>query len=377
MDEPIRFFIGLDVHKDSIAIAASQANSREEPRFIGTTGYSVHQVIKALSNSNCIPAELAIAYEAGPCGYGLARELIAKGYNCLVVAPSRVPRRPADRIKTDRRDALMLARLHRSAELVAVCIPDPSDEAVRDLARAREDAVKAQRCARQQLMAMLLRLGKPYREGRGWTQKFLRYLADLQFEEPHHRIVFTEYRLAVQSAGERIERIEAGIREAFDTWRWQPVVKALMCLRGIDFLSAMTIVAEIGDLHRFEHPRQLMSYLGLVPSEFSSGNSHQRGSLTRTGNGRVRRVLIEAAWNYRHPPKISREIETRQERQPAALIEIAWKAQVRLCHRFHKLRYRGMHPNKVCAAIARELVGFVWDIARRVRPRETPSCSEH
>jgi len=375
MDQPIRFFIGLDVHKDSIAIAASQANSRDEARFIGTTGHSVHQVVKALSKSQCSPSELAIAYEAGPCGYGLARELIARGYNCEVVAPSRVPRRPADRIKTDRRDALLLARLHRSAELVAVAVPDPSDEAVRDLTRARDDAVKAQRCARQQLMAWLLRLGKPYREGRGWTQKFLRFLADLQFDDPHHRIVFTEYRLAVQSAGERIERIEAGIREAFNTWRWQPVVRALMCLRGVDFLTAMTIVAEIGDLRRFEHPRQLMSYLGLVPSEFSSGNNRQRGALTRTGNSRVRRVLIEAAWNYRHRPKISREIETRQEGLPAAIIEIAWKAQVRLCHRFHKLRYRGLHQNKTCAAIARELVGVVWDIARRFRPIEHPTSS--
>ena len=172
MDQPIRFFIGLDVHKDSIAIAASQANSRDEARFIGTTGHSVHQVVKALSRSQCSPSELAIAYEAGPCGYGLARELIARGYNCEVVAPSRVPRRPADRIKTDRRDALLLARLHRSAELVAVAVPDPSDEAVRDLTRARDDAVKAQRCARQQLMALLLRLGKPYREAVAGLRSF-------------------------------------------------------------------------------------------------------------------------------------------------------------------------------------------------------------
>lgn len=375
MEQRIKFFIGLDVHKDSIAIAAAPANSREEPRFIGTTGHSVFHVMKALSGSSCNPSELAIVYEAGPCGYGLARDLISRGYNCEVIAPSRVPRRPADRIKTDRRDALLLARMHRSAELVSVTIPDPSDEAVRDLMRARDDAVKAQRCARQQLMAILLRLGKPYREGRGWTQKFHRFLADLRFDDPHHRIVFTEYRLAVQAAAERVERIEAAIRQAFDTWRWRPVVKALMSLRGIDFLTAMIIVAEVGDLRRFEHPRPLMSYLGLVPSEFSSGNSQHRGPLTRTGNSRVRRVLIESAWNYRHPAKISREIENRQEGQPAAVTEIAWKAQARLCHRFRKLRYRGMHQNKTCAAIARELIGFIWDIARRVRPIETPAPS--
>ena len=271
----------------------------------------------------------------------------------------------------------MLARLHRSAELVAVCIPDPSDEAVRDLTRAREDSVKAQRCARQQLMAMLLRLGKPYREGRGWTQKFLRYLADLQFEDAHHRIVFTEYRLAVQSAGERIERIEAGIRDAFDTWRWQPVVKALMCLRGVDFLTAMTIVAEIGDLRRLEHPRQLMSYLGLVPSEFSSGNQLPTGRTDphrkQSGAPRIDRGRLELSTSAKDQPRNRNPARG----QPVGLIEIAWKAQVRLCHRFHKLRFRGMLPNKVCASIARELVGFVWDIARRIRPTDTPRASAH
>lgn len=368
MDQSIRFFIGLDVHKDSIAIAAAPAQSRDEPRFIGTTGHSTAQVMKALSRSQCMPAELAIVYEAGPCGYGLYRELSAHGYRCEVVAPSKVPRRPADRIKTDRRDALLLARLHRSAELVPVTVPDPTDEAVRDLMRAREDAVKARHCARQQLMAFLLRLGKPYRGGRGWTLKHLRFLADLSFDDPNHRIVFTEYRLAVQAASERIARLETAIRQAFEAWRWQPVVKALMSLRSVDFLTAMSIVAEVGDLRRFDHPRQLMSYLGLVPSESSSGNSQHRGRLTRTGNGRVRRLLIEAAWNYRHPARISREIETRQAGLPAAIVEIAWKAQVRLCHRYRKLRYRGVHHNKACAAIARELVGFVWDIARRVSP---------
>ena len=172
----------------------------------------------------------------------------------------------------------------------------------------------------------------------------------------------------MQSAAERIEGLETAIRQAAESWRWQPVIKALMSLRSVDFLTAMTIVAEVGDLRRFEHSRQLMSYLGLVPSEFSSGNSRQRSALTRTGNSRVRRLLVEAAWNYRHPARLSREIEIRQEGQPAVIVDIAWKAQLRLCHRYHKLRYRGLHQNKTCAAIARELVGFVWDIARRVRP---------
>jgi transposase len=377
MNQRTSFFIGLDVHKDSIAIAAAKADSRDEPRFVGTTGHSARQVEKALARSGCAPQELAIAYEAGPCGYGLYRQLTAGGFRCEVVAPSKTPRRPADRIKTDRRDALLLARLHRSAELVPVVVPDPIDEAVRDLMRARDDAVKARKCARQQLSAFLLRLGRPYRAGKAWTLKHLRFLADLTLDDPNHRIVLTEYRLAVQAADERVARLETAIRQAFEVWRCKPVVQALMSLRSVDFITAMTVVAEVGDLRRFEHPRQLMSYLGLVPSEFSSGNSQQRGALTRTGNGRVRRVLIEAAWNYRHPARISRQIETRQAGLPSSVIEIAWKAQVRLCHRFRKLRYRGLHPNKTCAAIARELVGFVWDIGRKVSPAIESAASRN
>jgi len=371
VEQTIKYFIGLDVHKDSIAIAAAQNASREDPKFVGTTRHSPNQVAKALASSGCGPSELAIAYEAGPCGYGLARELIASGYHCEVVAPSRIARRPADRIKTDRRDALLLARLHRAGELVAVTIPDPQDEAVRDLIRAREDAVKARLRARQQLMALLLRLGQPYRGGKSWTQKYLQFLAEREFESPQHSIVYTEYRLAVESASQAVARIDAAIREASDTWRFRPVVKALMSLRSIDFLSAMSIVAEVGDMRRFDHPRQLMSFLGLVPSEFSSGNSVQRGPITRTGNARVRRLLVEAAWNYRFTAYISRDIRLRQEGVSAEITDIAWKAQVRLCHRYRKLRFRGLHANKTCTAVARELAGFVWDIARRVRPLES------
>lgn len=370
MNQSIGFFIGLDVHKDSVAIAAAQAACREEPRFVGTTAYSMVQIEKALSSLGCAPDQLALAYEAGPCGYGLYRALSAEGYHCVVVAPSKMPRRPAERIKTDRRDALRLARLHRAGELVAIAVPEPGDEAVRDLMRAREDAQKARGRARQQLMALLLRLGKPYRGGRGWTLKHRRYLAELSFEDPLHRAVFTEYRLAVQSADERIARLDTLIRQAYERWRWRPAVQALMSLRGIDLLSAMTIMGEVGDLRRFDHPRQLMSYLGLVPSEFSSGPHQHRGALTRTGNARVRRLLVEAAWNYRHHAKISREMETRQHGLPASVVEIAWKAQLRLCHRYRKLRYRGLHANKTCAAVARELVGFIWDIGQRIQPSE-------
>jgi transposase len=375
MHEGISFYIGLDVHKDSIAIAAAAAGSRVEPWFIGTTRFNTAQVQKALASLNVDPSAMAVVYEAGPCGYGLMRELTARGYPCEVVAPSKVPRRPADRIKTDRRDALLLARLHRAGELVRVTVPSVEDEAVRDLIRARADAVKARTTARQQLMALLLRLGKPYRGGRGWTQKHLRFLADLEFDDPHHRMVYTEYRLAVTAADERIARFDVAIREAFESWSWRPVVQALMSLRSVEFLTAMTVVAEIGDLRRFSHPRQLMSYLGLIPSEFSSGTSSRRGRLTKTGNAHVRRLLIEAAWNYRHPARISREIDQRQKGLDSEIVALAWKAQLRLCHRYRKLRYRGLHPNKTCAAVARELVGFIWDIGRRVTPMPSPSAT--
>lgn len=195
-------------------------------------------------------------------------------------------------------------------------------------------------------------------------------MADIHFEDSTHRIVFAEYRLAVQSATDRVERINTAIRQVGESWRWLPVVKSLMSLRGVDFLTAITITAEIGDLKRFEHPRKLMSFLGLVPSEFSSGASKQRGAITRTGNARVRRLLIESAWNYRHPARISRAIEERQHGLAPSIIETAWKAQIRLCHRYRKLRYRGLHQNKTCTAIARELTGFIWAIGQQTKPHK-------
>lgn len=362
----IRLYVGLDVHKDSIAIAKAEASSRDAPTFIGTTRHSVISLTKALSKLGS-PNELSLCYEAGPCGYGLARHLQAKGYTCEVVAPSRVARQPAERVKTDRRDALLLARLHRSGELTRVCIPDPEDEAIRDLVRTREDAVSDKKRARQRLKSFLLRQGIAYR-GKKWGPAHERFLSQITFESPAHHIVFTEYRLAVHAAVERVERLDAALREKAQNWRWLPVVKALMTLRSIDFLSAITIVAELGDIRRFPHPQELMGYLGLVPSEYSSGSTRRQGSLTKTGNRHVRRILIEAAWNYRLPPRIGQTLQPRLEGQPQDIVDTAWKAQLRLCHRFRRLRARGLHHNKTTAAIARELSGFIWDIACRVKP---------
>ncbi len=362
MQATIKFYVGLDVHKDSIAIAQAEAHSRSEPRFVGTTRHSVISLTKALTKLGG-PGELSLCYEAGPCGYGLVRVLGEQGYRCEVVAPSRVARQPADRVKTDRRDALLLARLHRAGELTPITIPEPRDEALRDLVRAREDTVNAQRRARQQLRSFLLRHGHAYTGQRAWGPTHELFLSKISFEDSAQHIVFTEYRLAVAAAAERLRRMEEALRQQAEGWQWLPVVRALMTLRGIDFISAMTIVAELGDIRRFAHPRQLMGYLGLVPSEYSSGNTQRRGALTRTGNGHVRRILIEAAWSYRLPARIGESIQPRLQGQPQSIINTAWKAQLRLCNRFRRLRARGLHQNKTCAAIARELSAFIWDIA--------------
>jgi transposase len=364
MSENITAFVGLDVHKESIAIAVAEAG-RGAPRFIGTTGPRISEVEKALSHLGT-HAELLIVYEAGPCGYVLARQLRERGYRCELVAPTKIPRKPGDRIKTDRRDALSLAHFARAGDLTPVMVPDESDEAIRDLSRAREDALRARMVARHQLKALLLRHGQSYTGKSSWTLAHERFLAQITFAHPAQHITFVEYRTAVKEANERLDRITAALRAQAAEWRLQPVVAALMTLRGIDFVAAITLVCELGDLKRFAHPKHLMSFLGLVPSESSSGESRSQGGITKTGNSHARRILIEAAWSYRYPARIAREMQIRQEGQARVLREIAWRAQLRLCQRYRRMTNRGMHQNKTCVAIARELCGFMWDLARQV-----------
>jgi transposase len=366
MKKRITSFVGLDVHKDSIAVAIAEAG-REEPRFLGTVGPQLTQVCKAVERLGRAQ-NLQIVYEAGPCGYTLARQLHSHGYACEVIAPAKIARRPGDRIKTDRRDALLLARAARAGELVSVAIPDERDEALRDLSRAREDAVRARLKARQQLKALLLRHGHRYAGKSSWTAAHERYLAGLSFAQPAQHIALTEYRHAVREAHERVERLTQALRGQLEHWRMKPVVEALMSLRGIDLIAAVTLVAEIGDFNRFARPRELMGFLGLVPSEYSSGATRRQGAITKTGNSHARRVLVEAAWNYRFPARVSRLLQVRQESQPKAVRQIAWKAQLRLARRYRHLSARRLALNKICVAIARELSAFVWDIARQVKP---------
>lgn len=366
VNETIRFFVGLDVHKESIAVAVAEAG-REEPRFLGSMGPELGALRKALQRIGTA-AQMLIVYEAGPSGYALWRDLCARGYRCEVIAPSKIARRPGDRIKTDRRDALLLARLARSGELVQVAVPDERDEAVRDLSRSRSDAVRARLKARQQLKALLLRHGHRYGGKSSWTLAHERYLASVTFAHRAQDLAFVEYRSAVREAHERVERLTESLRTQLESWRMRPVVEALMSLRGIDLVAGMTLVAEIGDIRRFTHPRELMSFLGLVPSEHSSGNTRRLGAITKCGNAHARRVLVEAAWNYRFPARISRGLQVRQEKQLKPVRDIAWKAQRRLSERYRRLLARQMPKNKVCVAIARELTGFVWDAARQVKP---------
>jgi transposase len=367
MENDITVFVGLDVHKDTIAVAVAEAG-RTAPRFVGTCGPTLAELLKVLSHLGQ-PARTLLAYEPGPRGLALARDRARHGWRCQVVAVSKTPQKSGKRIKTDRRDALALAGYLRSAELTPVSLPDERDEAMRDLTRAREDAVRARLKARQQLKAMLLRHGKRFPGKTSWGSTHEKFLARIAFEHPAQQIAFAEYRSAVLEASERVERITAALREQAADWRYGCVVQALMCFKGIDFVAAVTLVAELGDLHRFGHPRQLMAYLGLIPSEYSSGPSHTRGGITKAGNGHVRRMLVEAAWSYRHSARMSRPVTERQQGQPRAACDIAWRAQLRLCARYRRLSARGLHANKICVAVARELCAFLWEAGRLVQPR--------
>jgi transposase len=284
----------------------------------------------------------------------------------MVVAPSLLPRKPGDRVKTDRRDAVQLARLLRSGDLTPVYVPSVEDEAIRDLSRAREDALADLKAAKFRLQAFLLRLGLHYTGRSTWGAAHLRYLAKVVCPTPAQQIVFQECVRAVDQQVERVERLHAELVDRVPAWRLFPLVQALQALRGVQETVATIMVAEIGDLTRFDNPRQLAAFLGLIPSEHSSGERRRQGSITKAGNGHARRALIEGAWAYRFPAKVSVHIQKRLETLPQPIQDIGWKAQVRLCKRFRRLTTRGKHPNVAVTAIARELAAFMWAIAREV-----------
>jgi transposase len=283
-----------------------------------------------------------------------------------VVAPSLIPRKADDRVKTDRRDAVTLARLLRSGDLSSIYVPTVDDEAIRDLSRAREDAVHDLKRSKVRLKAFLLRQDIRYEGRANWNAAHLRWLARVVCPTPAQQIVFQEYVHTVSEQTERLRRLEVELHTAVKTWRQYPVVEAVQALRGLNLTGAVTLIAEVGDLTRFDTPRKLMSYLGLTPSEYSSGPHRRQGGITKAGNGHARRALVEGAWAYRYPAKVSRHLQLRLEHVPAEVRAIAWKAQLRLCKRYRLLSARGKHVNQVVVAIAREMAAFAWAIARTV-----------
>ena len=359
-------YVGLDVHKERNEVAIAESSG--EVRLYGSVSNDLHALEKLVAKLRGLNVVLHFVYEAGPCGFVIYRRLVQLGVDCVVVAPSLIPKKSGDRVKTDRRDAMTLARLHRAGELSAVHVPDERDEAIRDLVRARTDAVTDLRDNRHRLQAFLLRHGYRYSGKSSWTEAHLRYLRELVLAHAAHKVVLEEYLLAITQATERVKRLEQQIATLAASWRMQPVAEALQGLRGVQLLTAVALVAELGDLSRFAHPRQLMAYLGLVPSEYSSGRSHRQGSITKAGNSHARWFVVEAAQHYRLAPKVSKELSPRLEKLPQRLKEISWNAQVRLHKRYWALTLRGKRVQTVQVAVARELVGFIWAVARQVKP---------
>lgn len=368
MEDYSELFIGLDTSKLKISVAVAESVRNGEVRFYGDISSEPSCVASMVAKLAKHGAKLHFCYEAGPTGYDLHRQLIELGHDCQVVAPSLVPKCPGDRVKTNRRDAISLARLHRAGELTAVWVPDEAHEAVRDLVRARESANDALKKTRQHLQAFLLRHGRIYTGRTPWTRAHSRWLAAQSFTHPALHIVLAEYIQAIEDAGVRLERLTKQVAETAATWSMAPVVDAYQAMRGIAFISAVTFVVEIGDVRRFETAPQLMAYLGLVPTESSTGERVKRGGITKAGNSRARRVLIEGAWTYRFPARVSPAIQARMDGLPRSAREIAWKAQIRLCARYRKLIMAGKLKTVAVTAIAREMAAFLWAIGKEVAP---------
>jgi transposase len=361
-------FVAFDVAKMKHAVAVAEGGRGGEVRFLGeieNRPATIERTIKKLAGKyDC----LHVCFEAGPTGYGLYRQVRDLGHDCMVVAPALIPKRPGERVKTNRRDAVTLARLHRAGELTGVWVPDVVHEAVRDLVRARDAGSDDLRRKRQQLLSFLLRHGRIYYGGGHWTLAHRRWLARQAFEHTAQQIVFQERIDAITDAAQRLHRLDEQLAAIVPSWSMAPVVAAYQAMRGASFLVAVTFAAEIGDVRRFDTPPQLMAFLGLVPGERSTGDTVRRSGLTLAGNRRARRALIEAAWTYRFPARVSETLRSRLEDLPKPVRDIAWKAQVRLCARYRRLSAAGKKPPVVVAAIAREMAAFLWAIGREVVP---------
>jgi len=358
-------WVGMDVHADKISVAVYRGNEAmpREQYDSQTDKRSKGRLLKRLQE---LPGEARCVYEAGPCGYDLQRYLTDNGVLCEITAPALIPKKAGDRVKTDRRDARNLGRLYRSGELTMIHIPEEEQEAVRDLTRAREDAVEDVTCKRHQLGKFLLRHGHRYQDGRQWTQGHIKWMKGIEFEIGTLKAVLEEYMLALDQAEDRVERLTRSIEEVAQTPEYKKPVEALMTLRGVKTITAMTIVSEIGDMRRFGKAKDFMAALGLVPSEYSSGKSICRGRITKTGNAHVRRVLVESSWHYRHRPTAGKAIKARRAGQPLEVVSVAQKADIRLNRKFRKLVDRGKRTTIAAVATARELAGFVWAICRQV-----------
>jgi transposase len=360
MHHPRSRFIGLDVHKARISVAVADDDAL--PVSYGSIANDPSAVRKLMTRLRRPDVQLRVAYEAGPTGYTLQRQLTGLGITCVVAAPSLIPRRPGDRVKTDRRDALKLARLLRSGDLVPVWVPDQEHEALRNLVRARADAKVDQLRAKHRLSKFLLRQGcRPPLGVHNWSKRYVQWLHQLAFEQLADQVVFADYLAAVTAAGERLTRLQSALRQCAQTTRQKALIEALQAFRGIGFVSAVTIVAEAGDLRRFPTATQFMAYTGAVPGEVSSGGHQYRGRITKTGNRALRHMLGEAAHHARHAPCLSQQLKRRQKQVPQTVVDLTWQAQLRLHARYRHLCAR-LGPPKAIIAVARELAGFVWAV---------------
>lgn len=370
-DTTPKLYVGLDVHKEQTSVAIADPGAQGEIRShgnIATCIPSIEKLLRRLAKARRISlSDLHVCYEAGGCGMWIARQLARIKVPCTVVAPSLIPSKSGDQVKTDKKDAIKLARLLRAGELVSVHVPDEVDEAIRDLCRARVDAMDDLRRAKTRLLAMLRRLGHQYDGKTHWTQAHWRYLRSLRLPHDAHAFVMEELLQQITGIGDQVSRIEARMELLLQEWKNKPIVEGIMALRGFKTVAAMMVVSEIGDFVRFTHPKQLMSYIGLTPGEYSSGGKQKQGGITKCGNSHLRWILVELAIHYRKGVKISPALSMRQEGQPKWIKEISWKAQNRLNARFMKLQQRLVHHNKIKVSIARELVGVIWEIGFKMQ----------